>query len=370
MNALFDAILIKYNAHGDLSGALSEMALIRASERRTYPYCVFFPVTERPLDTFTEDIENFLLQFNIYDDADRESPTNIDTIRGYLWDCFDDCSLTVSGYHHIFMQRRNTFPLDTGDSYQYSIEYEIMLERQPYIYPVLDGDSQYFYRTDADFPESGITGDLTIQGWINIDPSWTGTSRFIAGKWGDHLVSKRSYSFRIFADELLFELSDDGQDNPNIRSTNGELYSEEGNWIHVAATFDASEGECALYKNGIALATDILGTIPNSIADKTADFQVGKVEAFEIYFPGGIDNVALFDDIRTATEIAASAADRYEDLSAEGNLIGYWMFDDVPAATKIDNAQGDAGRDLIPYDGGDVTYGECGRTVDKWWEND
>ena len=130
MNALVTGIITKYNAHSDLSGALSEMRFLRASERRTYPYCVFFPVNERPLDTFTEDIENFLIQFNIYDDAENESPNNIDTIKGYLWDCFDDCSLTVSGYDHIFMHRRNTHLLDMGDSYQCSIEYEILLEKQ------------------------------------------------------------------------------------------------------------------------------------------------------------------------------------------------------------------------------------------------
>jgi hypothetical protein len=39
------------------------------------------------------------------------------------------------------------------------------------------------------------------------------------------------------------------------------------------------------------------------------------------------------------------------------------MFNESSAATAIDNTQGDAGRDLIPYDGGDVTFGNCGRAV-------
>jgi len=131
MNVLFDAIMTKYAADGTLSGAMTGgLSLLRAKQKPSYPYAVFFPAVQQPKDTFTEDIENFLIQFNIYDDPTEHSPTDIDTVKGYLWACFDDCLLTVSGYDHIFMQRRNTHFLDMGDSYQYSVEYEVMIEKQ------------------------------------------------------------------------------------------------------------------------------------------------------------------------------------------------------------------------------------------------
>jgi len=131
MNELYKAIMTKYGADDDLSGALTGgLHLLRAKQKRSYPYAVFFPVTERPDDTFTEDLERFLIQFDIFDEAAEEAASNIDTIRGYLWSCFDDCALTVTGYDCIYCQRRNTYTLDSGDSFQISVEYEILLEKQ------------------------------------------------------------------------------------------------------------------------------------------------------------------------------------------------------------------------------------------------
>ena len=60
-----------------------------------------------------------------------------------------------------------------------------LLARPPIggIYAHLDGSSHYFYRDDADFPESGIVGanDLTIQAWVR--PDSVNTTKGILAKW-------------------------------------------------------------------------------------------------------------------------------------------------------------------------------------------
>ena len=228
------------------------------------------------------------------------------------------------------------------------------------IFADLDGNSQYFYRNDTDFPESGITGanDLTIQAWIKPDdPTVVDiASKYLAAG------SKRMYAFTLDSSGYLsFRVSSDGTlGNLAVVTSAVAQIVNDNKWHHVAVVYDASAGTADFYRDGVF--ADQQSGLKTSIADKDPDFTIGKVSA-QNYFDGGIYNVALFDDKRTAGEVLASAADPDEDLSGEGNIIGQWMFDEASDAAAIDNTQGDAGRDLIPYDGGDVTFGECGRTT-------
>ena len=227
----------------------------------------------------------------------------------------------------------------------------------------VDGDSQYFYATDADFPESGITDDLTIEMWINAD-SVTGNHNLL-GKWLG-AGNKRMYFFRLSADELQFFTSSDGAASKNRKSTNANIPI--GEWVHIAVVYDASEGACTFYKNGGSL-TDDGSALDVSLADKDPDFEVGVV-ANANYFDGSVLYVALWDAIRTPQEIEEAYVSPKRFLSSQPNIVAYWDFDDPASATAIRNGQGDSGRDLTPYDGGDVSFGECGRAVASIWSVD
>lgn len=227
-------------------------------------------------------------------------------------------------------------------------------------YANIDGDSQFFYRPDADFPESGITGDMTIQGWINV-PNVSGNkifvSKFLAAG------NNSSYMLLISNAELRVYLSADGAATTTVITSAMGLIAD--HWHHIAMVYDASAGTVDFYKNGNFIEQEV--GLPNSIADKAADFIVGWYDTTASYFYGGLFNVALFDDKRTGPEILASANNRQIDLSGEGNIVSQWMFNEAANAVAIDNTQGDAGRDLTPYDGGDVTFGNCGRTTGLLW---
>lgn len=216
---------------------------------------------------------------------------------------------------------------------------------------VLDGDSQYFYRTDADFPESGIRGNFTIQAFIR-----TGSlQRFpIANKFGG--AGNRMYTFYAIAYQLALRISGDGTEVPGRTTTDANMILD--TWYHVAVAWDSSAKVAKFYRDGSLLTEG--GDTMGSTYDGNPDFSIGKYETY--YGEGGIYNVALFDDVRTPEEIAASAVDPDEDLSGAGNIIGQWLFDEAAVATFIDNKQADPGRDLIPYDGGNETFGNCGRT--------
>ena len=233
-----------------------------------------------------------------------------------------------------------------------------------WVYADLDGDSQYFYRTDADFPESGITGanDLTIQVWIKLNDI-IGTA-FIVSKF-ETAGDKRMYYFAVDGAELRTNFSSDGI--TGVLKTTSGVNLQAGKWIHVALVYDAVAGTADFYKNGVFVEQET--GLPNTIADKDPDFQVGSFNGGSGFFAGGIFNVALFNDKRTAPEILASATDPFENVSGEGNIVGQWMFTESETVAFIDNTESDAGRDLIPYDGGDVLYGACGRTPIKVWNS-
>lgn len=216
------------------------------------------------------------------------------------------------------------------------------------VYADLNGTSQYFYRTDADFPESGILGDLTIEAWIKPDISASGV---LVGKW--HLTNdKRMYALIYANNELTIYISVDG-DAFSQKTTSG-MDIVEGTWCHVAVVYDASAGTADFYKNGIFVEQET--GLPNSIADKDPDFAIGKWSTLATLFEGCVANVALYNAIVTGADILAAASDWDYDHSGEGNIIGCWKFNDFPGVAFIDNGQGDAGRDLIPYDGGDVAF--------------
>jgi len=231
-------------------------------------------------------------------------------------------------------------------------------------YADINGTSQYFYRTDADFPESGIIGahDFTIQAWIK--PDTLSGNHCVASKYRGS-GSKKMYRFRQVDDELDIAISSDGS-SETVKQTAGVNLTVNV-WTHIAVVYDASAGTADFYKNGIFVEQET--GLLNSIADKDPNFVVGQVDNGNAPFSGGLSNVVLFNDKRTAAEIRASAADWDIDLSGEGNIIGQWMFNDAAAAAFIDNTQGDAGRDLIPYDGGNVTFDTL-RSVDGGYVQD
>ncbi len=246
-----------------------------------------------------------------------------------------------------------------GLGYNLADDRESIIVNADFVSANLNGSSQFFYRDDTDFPESGITGDMTIQGWIKLgDLNFSTIAAKYAGG-GDKRMYLLGHS--IVAGELSLFVSSDGTIGNLTSRTSTNANFVIGIWYHIAVTYDANDASCIFYKNGVAL-TDNGGVLKTSIADKDPPFTIGADDDVDFY-KGGLSKFALFTDIRTPAEIATSYNNINEDLSSADNIIATWDFDDNAAATAIDNTQGDAGRDLIPYDGGDVAFGACGRTI-------
>ena len=68
----------------------------RAPEGSALPYCVFLHVAANPDDTFTEKMDEILLQFSIFSGT-QDDDTEVQNAMTHLKALFDDCSLSITG---------------------------------------------------------------------------------------------------------------------------------------------------------------------------------------------------------------------------------------------------------------------------------
>jgi len=135
MNALFAGIWDHVSAttdsgfYNDVSG---RMYLNVAKQESTFPYCVYFSVTDNDELDFSDEHEDFQMQFNIF--SQNNSALEAGNLLESLKTMFDDCSLTVTGWDHLYFQRRLVTPLNDFNQVPpiqgYSVEYDVLLEKQ------------------------------------------------------------------------------------------------------------------------------------------------------------------------------------------------------------------------------------------------
>jgi len=107
MQVLFNSI---YNKFTGSTGAGTLYALLggrfyfsEVPQGTAYPYGVYYEISRVPSWTFDADMENYLIQFNIFDDD--SSSTDINEASKALTDLYDWCDLSTSGYTHVYMKR-------------------------------------------------------------------------------------------------------------------------------------------------------------------------------------------------------------------------------------------------------------------------
>ena len=131
MNELFAAITTRFKTVNDLNTSLSgQMFPHEAEQNATFPYGVYYLISDINDFNFTDDHEIVSIQFSLF--SDDHSPTQVFTLFSQLKALFDDVKLTVAGYENIRFQRGVSL-LDKDeemDTWTYIVEYDILLERQ------------------------------------------------------------------------------------------------------------------------------------------------------------------------------------------------------------------------------------------------
>ena len=101
MNNVRKAIYDKYTSstgHGAYTNVAGRFYYGKAPQEATFPYIVFFDVSNINDVDFGEEREDLLVQFNVF--SQNNSPTESETILTNLRSLFDDCSLTVTDWRH------------------------------------------------------------------------------------------------------------------------------------------------------------------------------------------------------------------------------------------------------------------------------
>jgi len=189
--------------------------------------------------------------------------------------------------------------------------------------------SQYASITDASQTGLDLNSDFTFEVWFKLEslPSTAGNPYKIIDKDDG---TNRSYSLQIHhsypvANSLLLNYFDSsGSNKSNI--VEGIVDSGDvGSWVHIACSVDLSASTCVVYKNSVSQSVDVSGTNNGTIKNTNTDFVIGaRYGGIAHYFDGLIDEVRVWDDIRTSTEITDNK-DK-ELIGTEANLQGYWKF--------------------------------------------
>ena len=190
--------------------------------------------------------------------------------------------------------------------------------------------SQYAYV--ADNADVSVTGDITIETWIKLEQkaSTAGNLFAIVGHWKDQ-SDKRSFLLSISHanDKLTLSLSDDGAGGTHKQVwESATALTTIDSWIHVAASFDISAESCKFYIDGNEeVGTETTGnSLGASLYDTDANFSVGcyydSGGSADGFFDGKIDDVRLWNDVRSEAEIVANKS--LELAGTESSLVGYW----------------------------------------------
>jgi hypothetical protein len=107
----------------------------RAPQNPTFPYVVYYLISDNPRNTFAERIEDVLIQFSIFSTA--SGSTEIEDIFANLKSLYDNCDLSIVGNTHLMMERQGAsltsgemdVTAGTGEYWQYDVDYSIMMKK-------------------------------------------------------------------------------------------------------------------------------------------------------------------------------------------------------------------------------------------------
>ncbi|HEY4500144.1 MAG TPA: LamG-like jellyroll fold domain-containing protein [Candidatus Paceibacterota bacterium] len=170
----------------------------------------------------------------------------------------------------------------------------------------------YQYIDVGNPPGVQLTGPMSVSAWINVDHYENG--RIIA-KGG--APGNRSWNLNIEStNQLVFAIAADGSSEVpaiyNMNTTN--------EWVYAVGVYEPNTA-VRLYVNGSLVSENTMG-IPANQYDAGLNLNIGRRAdgLSNVYFPGKIDEVRIYNRVLTPEEIQA-AYDAQKDSPTEGNSV-------------------------------------------------
>ncbi len=213
----------------------------------------------------------------------------------------------------------------------------------PAFFVELNGASDHVDAPDADSLSFGNgTADraMTIEAWFR--PDTVARKQNLVSKWWEGSV--REYRLYLIPGGALRLDLRDGSAGVTVSVITSNIAGLEGAWHHVAVTYDGRGGATAA--NGVTIYVDgvvVPVTRYNSAAyvameNWTAPLELGcEIVGYQC-FDGGLDEVRLWNVVRTASEVQAMM--RSELTGAEPGLVAYWRFNEGAGTAVADDSPG------------------------------
>jgi|GEM_PF-1423967 len=176
------------------------------------------------------------------------------------------------------------------------------------------GSDEYVNFTDND--KFTFSGDFSFSTWINpddFDARHPILSKGTASNWEYNLEVTTDAAIEFTARAL------NGTQLYQVSTPNNVIKPYQ--WSHVVVTRDDSEDNLSIYINNTLLVSD--NSASGQMANGSADFQIARTaHTSGAFFDGKIDDVRLFSDVLTQSEIL----NIYEN--GKSKLIGWWNMTD------------------------------------------
>nr|WP_246484191.1 LamG-like jellyroll fold domain-containing protein [Marivibrio halodurans] len=172
----------------------------------------------------------------------------------------------------------------------------------------------------ADSPDLS-SGDFTLEAWFRTDVD-TGRIRILTKPRSE--TFNASYSLRLEDGRAVFNVP--VSEDPDGGSVFSEDSYADGQWHHIAGTYEATTGRVTLYVDG---AVQGVVTREGAVLGSSEDLHIGSYDGASQYFDGEIADVRLWTEARDAESIHDSMSGRL--VGDEQGLAGYWPLDDGTA---------------------------------------
>lgn len=162
--------------------------------------------------------------------------------------------------------------------------------------------------TDTSGLDFTIAGNMTVETWVKTpqDQDCTDNIVFIGRYQGSTAPNSSAWWLGCGTDGLTTEglAAFNLRDNTGVKDTLlGTSQINDGNWHHVVATHEGSTKETKIYSDGVLEAT----TTVNYTGELTFTHEI-NIGYFDVapfyYFIGTLDEMALYDRVLTAEEVA------------------------------------------------------------------
>lgn len=135
MKNLTTAIFAKATSSTFLNALNGRLFKQRAPDASDYPYAIFQIISDVPEKTFSEDMEDVVLQFRLF--SDTSGSTEVENLYTYLRSLYDECSLSITGSTLVWCRRIFSAPFDEDHTtktgvvhvFGYQADYSILTNR-------------------------------------------------------------------------------------------------------------------------------------------------------------------------------------------------------------------------------------------------